>query len=205
VSAIASESRSHAARLLPRASNPRRFAAGSRACRVPVQESRSCRLDRVQRREFLAAEEPQLLQLVAARQPLETSNLHRVDGEINRATFPSGTQTILDGSVNTLNKPADVTTSPVSSRTLSRRASWTSTPPPPTRPQRPQPLRRSSSSAPSRSIRTSTPQRQSAGSAVECRGPGRRTRPCGLQASGFGSQERPGRRRVTPAPPRHHA
>src|ERR671912_384459 len=76
VSAIAGESRSHAARLLPRASNPRRFAAGPRACRVPLQDSWSCRLDRVQRREFLAAEESQPLRLVAARQPLETSNLH---------------------------------------------------------------------------------------------------------------------------------
>ena len=171
--------------------DPRRFAARLRACRVPVKD-KSCRLDRVQRREFLTAEEPQLLRLVAARQPIETFNLHRVDGEINRATFPSSSRTILNGSENTLNKPAYFITSPVSSRTSHRRASSTSTLPPPTRPRRPQPLRRSRSSAPPRSIMASTPQRRSVGSVVERRGPGRRTRPRRLQASSFGSQERPG-------------
>ena len=170
----------------PAASQPGCERAGDQSKRVGLAVSIASNA------EFLAAEEPQLLRLVAARQPIETFNLHRVDGEINRATFPSSSRTILNGSENTLNKPAYFITSPVSSRTSHRRASSPSTLPPPTRPRRPQPLRRSRSSAPSRYIRASTPQRRSVGSVVERRGPGRRTRPRRLQTSSFGSQERPG-------------
>jgi hypothetical protein len=90
----------------------------------------------------------------------------------------------------------------LSFRVSRRRASSASTAPP-MRPQRPRSLRRPSSSAPSRSIRANTPRHRSAGSAMERRAPGRRTRFGRLQAPGFRVSRKAGgrRRHVTPAPP----